>query len=161
MDFRLTGRLCKAARALAGMNQAQLARAANVAKQTVADFERGARTPYANNRRAIQRALEEADVVFVTDGKEGPGVRLSKRGPAIADRSSPGRRKGADGSKDRSPASRAPALTDADDSAQRSGVASKDMEAMLGDLRRVLDRYDLPSPLQAELLAFLAGRDKA
>lgn len=75
MQFRLTGRLCKAARALAGMTQADLARAANVAKQTVADFERGARTPFPNNLAAIQRALERAGVAFIAGAEDGPGVR--------------------------------------------------------------------------------------
>ena len=72
-------RLCKAARALAGLTQAELAKGANVAKQTVANFERGARTPFPNNLAAIQRALESAGVKFITSAEEGPGVRW--RGP--------------------------------------------------------------------------------
>ncbi len=75
----MNGRICKAARALAGMTQADLAKAANLAKQTVADFERGARTPYPNNLAAIRRALESAGVVFIIGAGETPGVRW--RGP--------------------------------------------------------------------------------
>ncbi|MFQ5938580.1 MAG: helix-turn-helix domain-containing protein [Alphaproteobacteria bacterium] len=70
----MDGRVCKAARALAGMTQADLAKAANVAKQTVADFERGARTPFPNNLAAIRRALESAGVVFIISAGENPGV---------------------------------------------------------------------------------------
>lgn len=76
MTFDLDGKLCKAGRALAGWNQAELASAANVAKQTVADFERGARQPFPNNRRAIAEALMQAGVGFVRDGDALVGVRL-------------------------------------------------------------------------------------
>ena len=61
-----------------GWNQIQLAEAANVSRQTVADFERGARTPYANNLAAIRAALEAAGVIFVEKNGDGPGVRLRK-----------------------------------------------------------------------------------
>jgi hypothetical protein len=50
---------------------------AKVARQTVVDFERGARTPYASNLAAIRAAFEAAGVEF-TNG-DAPGVRLVKR----------------------------------------------------------------------------------
>jgi transcriptional regulator with XRE-family HTH domain len=59
-----------------GWNQGELAEAAKVARQTVVDFERGARTPYPNNLTAIRAALEAAGVIFVAENGEGPGVRL-------------------------------------------------------------------------------------
>ncbi len=57
-----------------GWSQDQLAAAAGVAKQTLADFERGARSPYERTLRDIQQALELAGIEF-TNG-EAPGVRL-------------------------------------------------------------------------------------
>ena len=76
----MTREQCRAARALLDWNQAQLAEAAQVARQTVVDFERGARTPYRNNLNAIRAACESAGVEFITENGGGPGVRLRKRG---------------------------------------------------------------------------------
>ncbi|WP_376094573.1 helix-turn-helix domain-containing protein [Roseomonas sp. CCTCC AB2023176] len=64
-----------------GWSQSTLADAAKVARQTVVDFERGARTPYPNNLAAIRAALEAAGVIFVAENGEGPGVRLRKADP--------------------------------------------------------------------------------
>lgn len=71
---------CRAARALLEWSQADLAAAAKVARQTVVDFERGARQPYANNLTAIRAALEAAGVEFIAENGGGPGVRLRKGG---------------------------------------------------------------------------------
>ncbi len=60
-----------------GWSQDQLAAAAGVAKQTLADFERGARSPYERTLRDIQRALESAGIEF-TNGA-APGVRLKPK----------------------------------------------------------------------------------
>ena len=68
---------CRAARALLGWSQADLAREAEVAKKTIADFERGARTPYDRTLADIRTALESSGVTFI-DGAE-PGVRLRRR----------------------------------------------------------------------------------
>ncbi len=67
---------CRAARALLGWSQAALAREANVAKKTVADFERGARTPYGRTLVDIHAALETGGVIFI-DGDQ-PGVKLRR-----------------------------------------------------------------------------------
>ncbi len=61
-----------------GWSQGDLAGAANVARQTVVDFERGARTPYPNNLAAIRAALEAAGVEFIAENGGGAGVRLRK-----------------------------------------------------------------------------------
>lgn len=82
MDPCITGKLCRAARGLAGMTQDDLAANANVAKQTIASFERGTRRPLRNNRAAIQRALEGAGVAFITEAGNGVGVRLNGTGEA-------------------------------------------------------------------------------
>jgi transcriptional regulator with XRE-family HTH domain len=58
----------RAARALLGWNQQNLASRANVASSTVADFERGKRSPVANNLVAMRAALEKEGVTFLPGG---------------------------------------------------------------------------------------------
>jgi len=58
----------------------RLAEAANVAERTLIDFERGARQPYDRTLADIQRALEQAGVIFIDENDEGPGVRIRKMG---------------------------------------------------------------------------------
>jgi transcriptional regulator with XRE-family HTH domain len=58
----------KAARALLAWSQHDLSRQAQVGTSTVADFERGHRTPIANNADAIRVALEKAGISFLTGG---------------------------------------------------------------------------------------------
>ncbi|RRI07670.1 helix-turn-helix domain-containing protein [Mesorhizobium tamadayense] len=55
-----------------GWSQDELAKAANVARQTVADFERGARIPIANNLTSMRQTLERAGIEFLS----GNGIRL-------------------------------------------------------------------------------------
>jgi transcriptional regulator with XRE-family HTH domain len=69
---------CRARRALVDWSQSALAEAAKVSRQTVVDFERGARTPYPNNLLAVRAALEAAGVEFIDENGGGPGVRLAK-----------------------------------------------------------------------------------
>jgi transcriptional regulator with XRE-family HTH domain len=66
--------LTRAARTLLGWHQIELAQAAGVAKSTITDFERGARIPILNNRRAIRRTLEAAGITFIADPVVGHGV---------------------------------------------------------------------------------------
>lgn len=81
----LTPKHVRAARALLAWSQQQLAKAAGVATSTVADFERGQRTPVANNAQAIRGALESAGIRFLANGATiGPSV------PAIPVSSRPG-----------------------------------------------------------------------
>lgn len=56
------------ARAGLHINQADLARRADVAPATIAEFERGRRTPYDRTVRDIQRVLEDAGAIFVDGG---------------------------------------------------------------------------------------------
>ncbi|MER8556513.1 helix-turn-helix domain-containing protein [Mesorhizobium sp. M1217] len=74
----LTPAQCRAARGLVDWSQAQLADAAKVATKTLADFERGKRTPYDRTLEDVRAALEVAGVIFVDENGEGPGVRLRK-----------------------------------------------------------------------------------
>jgi transcriptional regulator with XRE-family HTH domain len=73
---------CRAARALLGWSQDDLENASEVAKKTIADFERGARSPYARTLTDLQRALETAGIEFIAENGGGPGVRLRKVGGA-------------------------------------------------------------------------------
>lgn len=50
------------------MSQAELARLAGVAAATIAEFEKGRRTPYERTVRDIQQVLEEAGIEFVKGG---------------------------------------------------------------------------------------------
>lgn len=68
MPSDLTPKHVRAARALMAWSQQDLAKAAGVATSTVADFERGHRTPVANNAQAIRGALERAGIRFLPTG---------------------------------------------------------------------------------------------
>lgn len=73
----LTPQHVRAARALLAWSQQDLAKAAGVATSTVADFERGRRTPVANNAQAIRGALEGASIQFLPTGAViGPVVPI-------------------------------------------------------------------------------------
>ncbi|MCK1562429.1 helix-turn-helix transcriptional regulator [Bradyrhizobium sp. 173] len=75
-----TGNQLRAARALAGMDQASLAAAANVSPNTISAMEkRGAETLTSglDTIRAIMTALEGAGVEFLNHGQ--PGVRLTAK----------------------------------------------------------------------------------
>ncbi len=69
---------CRAARALIGMTQPDLARAASVGLSTIVDFERERRAVSDTAVAAIRTALESAGVVFLAENGGGAGVRLKK-----------------------------------------------------------------------------------
>jgi DNA-binding XRE family transcriptional regulator len=85
MDLELSAAQSRAARALLNWSQAELAKTAAVAQQTVVDFERGARKPYPKNLTAMRRALEAAGVEFFNDS----GVKLKAK-PGAPSGSTPG-----------------------------------------------------------------------
>lgn len=69
----------RAARALIGWKQSDLAVAAAVAEASVKNIERGTTDPRVKTLQAIQRALESAGVLFLDEGvnrEGGAGVRL-------------------------------------------------------------------------------------
>lgn len=70
-ELSITAEDVRAARALLQWSQSELAKAAKVGVSTVADFEKGARTPIAANLAAIRQTLEAAGVSF---SPEGPAV---------------------------------------------------------------------------------------
>ena len=75
----LTAEQCRGARAMLGWSQEDLAKAASVGRQTVTDFERGARMPITNNLASMRQAFERAGIEFLssTDGTDN-GMRLSR-----------------------------------------------------------------------------------
>ena len=77
-DVVLYPEQCRAARALLNWSQAELAERARVAKQTLTDFERGARSPYPRTLADIKKVLEAAGIEFMNGG--APGARLNKGG---------------------------------------------------------------------------------
>lgn len=69
----------RAARALLGWKQTDLAKASKLSEMSIKNIERGATDPRASTLQAIQTALENAGVVFLDPGQTrdgGPGVRL-------------------------------------------------------------------------------------
>ena len=79
MPETISPAICKAARALVGLTQPQLAEKARVAKSTIANFETALSVPNAKNMADIIAALEAAGVEFVEENGGGPGVRLRKK----------------------------------------------------------------------------------
>lgn len=63
-----------------GWSQAELAKAANVSRQTIADFERGAHVPINNNLGSIIVAFQVAGIEFIAENGGGVGVRFKRPG---------------------------------------------------------------------------------
>ena len=78
--IRLTPRLCRAARALAGFEQKELALASGVSKSTIGAFETKSEKARlaAMNNRALVEAFEGAGLVFILEDGGGPGLRFGK-----------------------------------------------------------------------------------
>lgn len=69
----------RAARALVGWKQSDLAAASGVSEISIKNIERGATDPRASTLNAIQRAFETGGVLFLDPGvnrEGGAGVRL-------------------------------------------------------------------------------------
>lgn len=79
MNVRLTPRLCRAARALVGMEQHDLALLSGVSRSTIGAFEikdESARLMGTNNRALIE-AFEHAGLQFIPENETaGCGIRL-------------------------------------------------------------------------------------
>ncbi len=69
----------RAARHLAKLSQADVARATGLSLPTIKRAESEREVPISDDSiAAIQRAIESAGVIFVAENCEGPGVRLRK-----------------------------------------------------------------------------------
>jgi transcriptional regulator with XRE-family HTH domain len=78
VDYIINGMLHKIRVNMLGWSQSDLSEASKTATKTIADFERGAREPYALTLEDVQDALEKAGVEFIAENRGGPGVRLRK-----------------------------------------------------------------------------------
>jgi transcriptional regulator with XRE-family HTH domain len=85
----LTSAQCRAARALLDWSQGELATHSKVATKTLADFERGNRTPYDRTLADIRGALEAAGVEFIPENGGGAGVRLKHRASVVDEGKNP------------------------------------------------------------------------
>lgn len=70
---------CRAARALLGWSQDQLASASKVAKATIANFEAERRQPYDRTLDDLIKAFEAAGVVLIPENGGGAGVRMKSK----------------------------------------------------------------------------------
>ena len=67
------------ARAALGWSVRELASRAGLAANTVSRYENGT-DAYGETLTKIQRAREQAGIIFIDENDEGPGVRLRKSG---------------------------------------------------------------------------------
>ena len=74
----MTPAQCRAARALLGIEQGEVAKAAGIARATLIDFEKEQRVPRVATLGAIRVALEAAGVEFIPENGGGAGVRLKR-----------------------------------------------------------------------------------
>ncbi len=74
----LTPAQIRAARALVGWSQDELAEASGVARQSIKNIERGVTDPRLSTAMVIKTTLEKAGVQFLnqSDTARGPGVAL-------------------------------------------------------------------------------------
>jgi len=102
----LTPEQCRAARGWLDWSQDELARAAHVSLSTVRDFEKGRRTPIANNLAAVQAALEAVGIGlgFAVDPASGETYacavtysRPEKRREELTESAGYAKEKGGDG----------------------------------------------------------------
>ena len=77
----------RAARGWLDWSQEDLAKKANVSLSTVRDFEKGRRTPIANNMDALRRAIDAAGVHLVSRHGKPVGIAIMSD-PAGDDRPS-------------------------------------------------------------------------
>jgi predicted transcriptional regulator len=66
----------RGARAMLELTQVDLANASGISKASILDIETARTKPKSSTLSSIQRALEEAGIVFVEGNGGGPGVRL-------------------------------------------------------------------------------------
>lgn len=80
----ITAAQIKAARALVGMTQEDIAKATQLSAQTIKRMESvGTERSTAGNVEAVKKVLQTSGVIFLADGEEtggGAGVRLAKKG---------------------------------------------------------------------------------
>jgi transcriptional regulator with XRE-family HTH domain len=73
---------CRAARGFLDWTQFELAEVSRLNSATVRDFEAEQRKPRQASLRVMRAALESADVVFLDENGEGPGVKMKSNSSA-------------------------------------------------------------------------------
>ena len=76
--LKMTPAQCRAARALLGVEQSEVAESAAIHRNTLVGFEKGEGKPRDSTIAAIRAALESAGVCFIEENGGGAGVRLCK-----------------------------------------------------------------------------------
>jgi transcriptional regulator with XRE-family HTH domain len=74
---------CRASRALLNWSQDELERRSGVAKKTIADFERGARSLQDRTAKALQETLEASGIDLIPQNGGGAGARLRLASPRL------------------------------------------------------------------------------
>lgn len=69
----------KAARALLGMKQAELAKEVGLSLSALSNIENGISDPRVSNLMKIKKALEDAGIEFIDPNGGGAGVRLNPK----------------------------------------------------------------------------------
>jgi DNA-binding XRE family transcriptional regulator len=75
----MEARLVKAARAMIGMSQKELAKASFLSWTSLNAFERERTRLSPRSRHAIIASLEQMGIVFLNDPRAGFGIRLRKK----------------------------------------------------------------------------------
>ncbi|MCJ2080159.1 GIY-YIG nuclease family protein [Methylobacterium sp. J-090] len=78
-DQMLTKEQCRAGRAMLDWSRSDLAKECGLSDRTITDFERGAREPHDNNKRAMCGAFEAAGLEFIPENGGGAGIRFRER----------------------------------------------------------------------------------
>jgi transcriptional regulator with XRE-family HTH domain len=74
----------RAARGWLDWSQDDLAKRAHTSVSTIRDFEKGRRTPIANNLNAIKQCFEDAGVWFVFSEGAAMGIQTAPRAQSLA-----------------------------------------------------------------------------
>lgn len=75
-NLPLSSEQCRAARALLGWTQEQLADASRVSRSTIASFERNERQPTEANVAMLRLAFERAGLEIIDENGGGEGLRF-------------------------------------------------------------------------------------
>jgi transcriptional regulator with XRE-family HTH domain len=75
----ITPEQCRAARALLGWTQDNLAEAAHVGVVTIRNFEMQRTMPRHATLVVIRQTLEQAGIIFIDANGDGPGVRVKRK----------------------------------------------------------------------------------
>ena len=75
----MTPEQCKAARALIGLSQQELADLSDVSVSTIIPFDPRLRSPHNSTLAKLRAALEASGIHFIEENGGGPGVRLRRR----------------------------------------------------------------------------------